>query len=551
MTPTIAIIQSCLLACPVSMMEIRRHAIEDGRWIEAWECLVKTLGSFEDPFQYEPLKAASDGIQLRSNVDYFTIMPRSDDQECTAVSARLNAGGAQIQNTSTPFDAGCASASSPDVSHKHHSIVSLPLPESSITHLPDSCPNDMIRGPVANASDYIPEQPPVGSHLVCEEDSQSYTLLELRLDGRNIVLDSSCPHIAPHIVITPPVSYADDFYTPHQNRVDLQWPCNLNVPRLPPHMFYHHCPLPSPHDESADYDSKKFESQSVTDESGGAGPGAPGAPPRVFNPQKLLSTVETSSTERLIFREVVDGIFRHRRKAVAFEASLSASAACAQFNQPGAASHLEQPFVWTDPAQPILLASRYFSGISIIESDCPFKAPHIMITDAPPHDPWISWGNRVEDQDYDYLPVYPKRDSSESPSPSPSNSALEAASGPGPQLHHKHPDAFSIEPHSNHSREPHLIDIPSSSLDDSGRFLMDLPHETCELGCGPCSDHPRQPLDVNALPCSLEDISTGRAVIRCETPTPPCFDEEDDLPPLDDWYLKYLTVIDRSEAVGA
>jgi len=163
-----------------------------------------------------------------------------------------------------------------------------------------------------------------------------------------------------------------------------------------------------------------------------------------------------------------------------------------------------------------------------------------MITDAPPHNPWISWGNRVEDQDYDYLPVYPKRQSS----PPHNNSALEAVSGPSQQSHHENCDNFSIEVHPNHSREPHLIDTPPS-LDTSGCFLMD----TCELGCGPCSDHSCH--DTPAVNTS-EDMSAGRSVIRCETPTPYTYiDDEDDLPPLDDWYLPYLPVIERSNAVGA
>jgi len=113
-------------------------------------------------------------------------------------------------------------------------------------------------------------------------------LLDLRLDGRNIVLDSMCPHIAPHIVITPPVSHADDFYTPNNNRVDIQWPCFLNVPRLSPEMFYHHCPLSSPRDESADLEPERFESHTATEKSGGV---PPGNPLRVFNRQKLFATV--------------------------------------------------------------------------------------------------------------------------------------------------------------------------------------------------------------------------------------------------------------------
>jgi len=156
-----------------------------------------------------------------------------------------------------------------------------------------------------------------------------------------------------------------------------------------------------------------------------------------------------------------------------------------------------------------------------------------MITDAPPHDPWISWGNRVEDQDYDYLPAYPKRQSSP-----PLNNV--AASAPGPQSHHERHDTFSMQSHSNHSREPDLMDTPSS-LDESGSFLMDPPHEICEWGCAHSSDHSCHTSDVDA---SLED---GPSIIRCVTPTPDC-DDDDDLPPFDDWYL---SVIERSKVVGA
>ncbi|KAG2156295.1 hypothetical protein DEU56DRAFT_723823, partial [Suillus clintonianus] len=371
------------------------------------------------------------------------------------------------------------------------------------------------------------------SCFICEDDRENDTLLDLRLDGRNIVLDSLYPHIAPHIVITPPVSYADDFYTPNQNRVDPQWPCFLNVPRLSPHMFYHHCPLPSSHDEPAGCDSKGFHSQSVAS-SGDLD--VIQSETRVFSHKRLLLAVEASSIERLVFRKIVDGIFRHRRKAVAFEAALSASAVCARFNKSGAASHLERPFVWTDPAQPILLASRHFPGISIIESDCPFRAPHIIIIAAEPHDPWISWSNRVEDQDYEYLPVYPKRSST----PPINTASLATVSVPGPH-HHVDPDNGFIEPHSDHSRECHLIDIPPP-LDESGCLLT-----LYEKGCMTCTECPHSTPDVDGLTAS-ERMSDGLSIIRCETPTPDFDDEEeeDDLPPFDDWYL---SVIERSKVI--
>jgi hypothetical protein len=46
----------------------------------------------------------------------------------------------------------------------------------------------------------------------------------------NIVLHSDCPHIAPHIVITPAQETGDDFYTPWMNRTLSQWTGSLMVP---------------------------------------------------------------------------------------------------------------------------------------------------------------------------------------------------------------------------------------------------------------------------------------------------------------------------------
>lgn len=184
--------------------------------------------------------------------------------------------------------------------------------------------------------------------------------------------------------------------------------------------------------------------------------------------------------------------------------------------------------MWTDPAQPILLSARNFLGVSIIESDCPFRAPHIIIIAAEPHDPWISWSNRVEEQDYEYLPVYPKRSST----PPISSTPLATTSIPGPHHQGGPDDGFS-----DHSRECHLINLPSS-LDESGcsLTLQDRGHMTC-------TDHTP---DVSEFTES-EKLTLGLSFIRCETPIPDS-DDEDDLPPFDDWYL---SVIERSKAIGA
>ncbi|KAG2064268.1 hypothetical protein BDR04DRAFT_1110340 [Suillus decipiens] len=551
MALALTIIQS-MLAVPESLRDAFPYSkIKEGRWNEAWERVLQALANFDDEpyldvvYSSEPLhdiKPVDDDTECtRKDASITqTCMPESDHhQEFTAVSklhVNLNAG-VQNQNASTFPDASCASAS-PSVADKRLGFLSSP--ETSTTCQPLSRTNDMTGGPEAKLIESVPEQPFVDSHIVCEEDLETAgshpfvcpcficeedrnndALLNLRLDSRNIVLDSLYPDIAPHIVITPPVSYLDDFYTPHQNRVDPQWPCFLNVPRLSPHMFYHHRPLSSSHDESADcHYSQSIASSDDLDII------RPNTPPRVFSHKKLLAAVEASSIERLVFRKIVDGIFRHRLKAVAFEASISASAVCARFNKSVAASQLEQPFVWTDPAQPILLASRKFLGVSIIESDCPFRAPHIVIIDAEPHDPWISWSNRVEDQDYDCLAVYPKQSST----PPINSTSLATPSVPGP--HHQ------VDPDNDHSRECHLIAIPPS-LDESRCFL------THERGRTTCADHPHSTPDVNEFTDS-ETISLGLSISRCETPTPDP-DDEDDLPPFDDWYL---SVIERSKTIG-
>ncbi|KAG2349141.1 hypothetical protein BDR05DRAFT_986719 [Suillus weaverae] len=557
MALALSIIQS-MLAVPESMIDAFSYdTIKEGRWKEAWERMLSALASFDEPYLdasvYSPLlhdiKPVNDDTEYTSKDASITqtCMPESDHREFTAVSAPHVNSGVQNQNASTLTDASCASASPLDADER---IAFFSSPETSTTFHPLSRTNDMTGGFEAKPIESVPEQLCVDSHIVCEENSETVgshpfvcscficeedreneTLLDLRLDGRNIVLDSLYPDIAPHIVITPPVSYADDFYTPHQNRVDPQWPCFLNVPRLSPHMFYHHRPQPSSHDESAGCDSKEFHSQSAA-LSDDLGVIRPKTPPHVFSNKRLLLAVEASSIERLVFRQIVDGLFRHLRKAVAFEASFSASAVCARFNTSGAASQLEQPFVWTDPAQPILLASRNFSGVSIIESDCPFRAPHITIIAAEPHDPWISWSNRVDDQDYEYLPVYPKR----SLTPPINSTTLPTASVPGPYHQGDPEDNSFAQPYSDYSRECHLI----ASLDESG-FLT--PHEK---GCTTYTDHPHSTPDVNEFTDS-ERTSLGLSIIRCETPTPDS-DDEDDLPPFDDWYL---SVIERSKAIGA
>ena len=75
----------------------------------------------------------------------------------------------------------------------------------------------------------------------------------------NIVLHSDCPHIAPHIVITPAGETPDDFYIPWNNRTLPQWsgflvvpPCDLTTSRLYP---YHCQPPPRESDNQSSDES--------------------------------------------------------------------------------------------------------------------------------------------------------------------------------------------------------------------------------------------------------------------------------------------------------
>ncbi|KIJ69960.1 hypothetical protein HYDPIDRAFT_35409 [Hydnomerulius pinastri MD-312] len=226
----------------------------------------------------------------------------------------------------------------------------------------------------------------------CHDDCDNVTLLMLRRDCRNIVLDSDCPHCSPHIVISPPPHSSDDYYIPSLNRVGPQWVCFLTVPPLSERLFEFMRP-PSEYDASASflpcYDEPPHESET--------------RPLKVFSVARSVRRVRASSTERLIFCHICHALDRHTYKAAALQASALAFSVCERFRL----KVKEQSFSWSDPAEPILQACKYWTGCTIIESDSPCSVPHILICEPPPQDPRIGWTNVVnENQDYDYLSVF-------------------------------------------------------------------------------------------------------------------------------------------------
>ncbi len=52
-------------------------------------------------------------------------------------------------------------------------------------------------------------------------------------------------------------------------------------------------------------------------------------------------------------------------------------------------------YQWTDPAIPLLQSHSHTLGTLVLDSINPFRAPHIVITFAPPENPWIAWGNQI------------------------------------------------------------------------------------------------------------------------------------------------------------
>ncbi|KAF9226688.1 hypothetical protein BS17DRAFT_878559 [Gyrodon lividus] len=224
----------------------------------------------------------------------------------------------------------------------------------------------------------------------CHDDLDNVTLLALRLDRCNIVLDSACPSTSPHIVITPPPHSMDDYYVPLRNRVDPQWSYFLTAPPLPMQVFQDQRPhlncgtatsLLINNEPSSQVDSSSMN---------------------VFSATRSSRRVQASCAERLTYRYLYYTLGRHAYKAAAIEASTLAHAACERFRQ----KYTEQDLSWSDPAQPILEMCKHWTGCTIMESDSPFSVPHILICEPPPQDPWIEWMNRVNEQDARYLGVF-------------------------------------------------------------------------------------------------------------------------------------------------
>ncbi|KAK2466047.1 hypothetical protein APHAL10511_001689 [Amanita phalloides] len=187
----------------------------------------------------------------------------------------------------------------------------------------------------------------------------------------NIVLDSATPNLAPHIVITPPEKNDYDCYTQWLNATGPQWPGHLVV-TMPPNAI--------------DYTLVHTPPQSS--QLRGTGPAH--IAKAVFCSSKFRTFVASMMHERAHMENIVDVLQRIHRKAVAITASEIGRGflTCEEYACPS-----EKPFRWTDPAEPFLQRKNQYRGTIVIESPSPFTIPHIIINEPPPQDPWIYWHN--------------------------------------------------------------------------------------------------------------------------------------------------------------
>jgi hypothetical protein len=171
------------------------------------------------------------------------------------------------------------------------------------------------------------------------------------------------------------------------------------------------------------------------------------------------------------------------------------------------------------------MLSQRLLGTTIIDSHAPFRVPHIIINAPPPQDLWIPWSNATNNpQDHGYgrfLIV-----------PSPSVEVINTSMEEDWEIHSSS-DSFAIDltVDLSESSQPGTP-MPETPLDDVDFNFYVRPGDdiggemensfdySSFLDFGPIS---------NKLPCAPELPQPPRPIFIIE-------EDEDDLPPFDDWY---------------
>ncbi|KAM6496074.1 hypothetical protein JOM56_008780 [Amanita muscaria] len=390
--------------------------------------------------------------------------------------------------------------------------IEPPKDNAFITGMSNSDRGD---GPLLNGEDE-PEGALIEEDLPEQDDFLSYEseddALRVAYATRyNLVLDSNVPHIAPHIVITPPEDNSQDYYTPWLNGLGPQWPTNLMVV-IPPNALDHTLVYMD------SFCSSRVNNQSAMPEA-----------KAVFRLSKFKTFVSSLIHEHENMHNIVNALQRHHRKAAAFAASEAARSflTCNEYRCPS-----EKPFRWTDPAEPFLQRKNQFRGTIVIESPSPFSVPHIIINEPPPQDPWIPWHNATNSpQDHGfgrYLVV----------------------------LHRM--VLYTNTPESSEDYWGSLFASPESEnldpqayredTDYGGNFHAEILHVSENVNIFDSFDESPWTAIMDRYSAAL--LKTQEPPFECsgaagfdQTTEGVTYDDEDELPPFDDWYQSIATRI--------
>ncbi|KAJ3783199.1 hypothetical protein GGU10DRAFT_436109 [Lentinula aff. detonsa] len=212
-----------------------------------------------------------------------------------------------------------------------------------------------------------------------------HVLYSWTLNRTSLVIDSTTPWLTPHIVITPASDTMSDLAIAWSNQ-----PCYYpDASRL--------CLLPS------DFTENTPSPYPTPNSTATSPPPLAHHPTPVFSPSRFNAMIESCSDERLSYFNVVIAVRRQVVKAVAIMASQAANTYRERYGLTLPFSNIERPFSWSDPAEPILTASRFLRATIIIDSSNPFRVPHIIINQPPPEDQWLTASNTINDpQNYGF-----------------------------------------------------------------------------------------------------------------------------------------------------
>ncbi|KAI0796925.1 hypothetical protein C8Q75DRAFT_742700 [Abortiporus biennis] len=269
--------------------------------------------------------------------------------------------------------------------------------------------------PSTNLSEIYPQ--PDNAEYVEETYEYSYNedLAWFRRDRRNIIIDSLRPDI-PHIVITPPDHPYDGYWAYVTNATGPQ---DRNLLTIPPavNVYGHVTAEPLSQDPHTSWHFTRLGRRSALElENAGTSsssspslvddvhvPHSCGQGHPVFSHERFHNSIETAAEERLFMYHVIPSLYKIHFKAAVFLACEIAPLFRKQWDIPEYAQTHERPYHWSDPAQPLLSLHSSLPGSLILDSTNPFKIPHIIIEEAPPENPWeASVNNTLDPQNFEF-----------------------------------------------------------------------------------------------------------------------------------------------------